>query len=394
MNSKNNRVEWAADQGVWLITETAGNPPRNLEDWAEEQAEMSSVSLVLSATNYATHWVSLPGVKGRHLNRALPFALEEVLIRDVSDYTVVPGGSLGGKHKAYVVESDLVDRLIELLAIHHLRLSALHPETAGYAGSQIVRSKSGWIVSLEGVFEGWVPDAALPAVLEGVSDKVQGEELTISASSMDEGNLLKTTISSGYPDSFDSISVSTSRPETKENAISLLQGKAATAGREKKPSPWWTGIASFAAIFAVFACGFLIVDNHRTAEQIDMVSNSSQKLYKQWFPGESTSNYESRFRRKLRSDGDTTDSAGFDSLMGNVAAAWAGLDQSKGSISIQSIRYSERIGEFLIDIDAQQQSDLQAFKAAIEARGLTAEISSAKADKDIVKGRVKVGGAA
>ena len=80
--------------------------------------------------------------------------------------------------------------------------------------------------------------------------------------------------------------------------------------------------------------------------------------------------------------------------MGNVAAAWAGLDQSKGSISIQSIRYSERIGEFLIDIDAQQQSDLQAFKAAIEARGLTAEISSAKADKDIVKGRVKVGGAA
>ena len=80
MNSKNNRVEWVADQGVWLISEAAGNPPRNLEDWAEEQADLGNVSLVLSATNYATHWVSLPGVKGRHLNRALPFALSLIHI--------------------------------------------------------------------------------------------------------------------------------------------------------------------------------------------------------------------------------------------------------------------------------------------------------------------------
>tara|TARA_Y100001934_G_C12378157_1_gene790508 strand:- start:3806 stop:4990 length:1185 start_codon:yes stop_codon:yes gene_type:complete len=394
MNSKNNRVEWVADQGVWLISEAAGNPPRNLEDWAEEQADLGNVSLVLSATNYATHWVSLPGVKGRHLNRALPFALEDVLIRDISDYTVIPGGSLGGKHKAYVVESDLIDRLIELLAIHHLRLSSLQPETAGYAGNQMLRANDGWVVSLQGVFEGWVPDSALPAVLDGVGDKVAGAALSISASSMDEGNLLKTTISSGYPDSFDSIMVSTGKSEPGDSTVSLLQGKAANVGREKKPAPWWTGIASFAAIFAVFACAFLIVENHRTSEQIEMVSSSSKDLYKRWFPGESASNYESRFRRKLRSGGDTADSAGFDSLMGSVSAAWAGLDQSKGAVSIQSIRYSERIGEFLIDVDAQQQSDLQALKAAIEARGLTAEISSAKADKDVVKGRLKVGGAA
>jgi general secretion pathway protein L len=379
MNSKNNRVEWVADQGVWLISEAAGNPPRNLEDWAEEQTEMSNVSLMLSATNYATQWVSLPGVKGRHLNRALPFALEDVLIRDIGDYTVVPGGSIGGKHKAYVVESDLIDRLIELLAIHHLRLSSLQPETAGYTGCQMVRAKDGWLISLEGVFEGWVPDSALPAVLDGVGDKVSGADLTIYASSMDEGNLLKTTISSGYPDSFDNITVSTGKSDPRDSTISLLQGKAASAGREKKPTPWWAGIASFAAVFAIFACGFLVVENHRTSEQIEMVSSSSKDLYKRWFPGESTSNYESKFRRKLRSGSDTSDSPDFD---------------SKGAVSIQSIRYSERIGEFLLDVDAQQQSDLQALKAAIEARGLTAEISSAKADKDIVKGRLKVGGAA
>ena len=63
-------------------------------------------------------------------------------------------------------------------------------------------------------------------------------------------------------------------------------------------------------------------------------------------------------------------------------------------MDVQGIRFSDRTGELLLDVTAKGQGELQAFKQGLEARGLTAEISSATADKDRIKGRVKVGGAA
>lgn len=392
MNNRHNRVEWQADQGIWLIYEAGeSSPPRNLEDWADEQTELASISLELAATNYATHWVTLPGVKGRHLNRALPFALEEVLISDISAYTVIPGGTLGNQHKAYVVETDLIDRLLELLAIHHLRLTSLIPETSVYVSGQAVRVTDGWNLIIDRRFEGWVPDVAMPSVLDAVCAEPTAQTLTITGNSLDEANLLKTTVSSGYPDAFDEIATSATAPACVESTINLLHGRASTISREERPRPWWAGIASYAAVLTIMGCGFLIVDNLRMEQKVEQVAEASRSLYKQWFPGESPSNYESKFRRKLRSGGESTGSAGFDSIMGEVAAAWSTM---KGGVEVQSIRYSERMDEFLLDVDAKEQGDLQTFKQALESRGLTAEISSAKADKGVVKGRVKVGGAA
>ena len=394
MDNNANRIEWLADQGNWLITESPGMAPRNLEDWAEEQPEMTGVSLVLAATNYACHWLTLPGVKGRHLVRALPFALEDMLVRDVSDYTVVPGGSRASQHKAYVVETDLIDRLLELLAIHHLRLVSLTPETTLLADDQIARADTGWAINIPGKFEGCVPDVALPAVLEAICGDTLDREVTLAVRSMDEGNLLKTTISSGYPDAFDDINIRVGEPKLVETTTTLLQGRNAAVHREKKPKAWWAGVASYAAVLTVLGCGYLMVDNGRKEQQILEVKQSSQALYKSWFPGESTSNYESKFRRKLRSSGDVSEDAGFDAVMGGVAAAWSSVASTDSVVQVQSIRYSERIGEFLLDVDAGQQAALQAFKQALEAQGLSAEIASAKADKDVIKGRIKVGGAA
>ena len=124
--STNDSIGRAADQTI------------DLEKWAEEQAELAPVSLLLSANNYAASWVSLPGVKGRHVNRALPFALEDMLIGDISDYTIIPSGSVAGRHKAYLVASDLVDRLLEVLALHHVRLVSLVPETALLVSGNII----------------------------------------------------------------------------------------------------------------------------------------------------------------------------------------------------------------------------------------------------------------
>ena len=77
------KVQWNAISGRWTVTAfdqtaTESSPVvHSLANWAETQADLTPVRLVLSACNYATHWVSLPGVSNRHLARALPYALEE-----------------------------------------------------------------------------------------------------------------------------------------------------------------------------------------------------------------------------------------------------------------------------------------------------------------------------
>ncbi|MEK9714112.1 MAG: type II secretion system protein GspL, partial [Thalassolituus sp.] len=179
MNTADLIVEWQADQGSWLIYSGSVDTARNLEDWAQEQPELSTVILKLSARNYATHWVSLPGVKGRNLSRALPFALEETLIGDIADYTVIPGDSVKGNHKAYVAETDLIDRLLELLALHHVRLTALVPETAGYESHQMIRHSDGWLLIKDSMFEGLIPDAALSSVFDHLTAKGSCGEISV-----------------------------------------------------------------------------------------------------------------------------------------------------------------------------------------------------------------------
>jgi len=392
MNTAELIVEWQADQGLWLIYSGSVDTARNLEDWAQEQAELSAVSLQLSSRNYATHWVSLPGVKGRNLARALPFALEETLIGDIADYTVIPGASIKGSHKAYVIETDLIDRLIELLTLHHVRLTSLVPETATLDTNQMIRHSDGWLIVVDPVFEGLVPEAAVSTVFDTLTETGSLGAFSLVTATIDEGNLIKTTLSSGYADAFEALTVSTALPLRRESKVNLLQGRVIAAHQEQRPAAWWRGIVSYAAVFTLAACGYLLVANYQLNHKVAEVTDNSRNLYKQWFPGESASNFEARFRRKLRSGDDTTSGTGFDAVMVNVAHAWS--EASKASVEVQSIRYSERMGEFLLDVTAKEQGDLQAFKQAIEGRGLTAEISSATADKGAIKGRVKVSGGA
>lgn len=395
MTTLNNLVEWHADKGIWTITWNGEgrSETTNLEQWAESQADMTQVSLVLSANNYTANWVSLPGVKGRHVARALPFALEEMLIGDIADYTIIPSGSVAGRHKAYLVATDLVDRLLELLTLHHVRLTTLKPETSLMAnGNRITRSRNAWVVSLPGHFEGYVPDNAMSALLESVANEKFDDVLSISTPNRDQANLLKTTIATGYPEAFDDISVSSESSWLDDSNVNLLQGRVFANAEEDTPAAWWRGIAAFAAFFAIISVIYLGVSNHQLSQKVDKVAESSLNLYKFWFPGERTSNYEALFRRKIRGEDTSQDNVNFVSIMAEVAHAWGG--NNKASIEVQSIRFSDRMGEFLIDVTAKEQADLQIFKQALEARGLTAEISSATADKGVFKGRVKVGGAA
>ncbi|MDF1763184.1 MAG: type II secretion system protein GspL [Oleibacter sp.] len=389
-----NVVRWHGDREEWTIQYIQDGTEATvlLATWAAQQPEMSSVKLILSATNYVTHWVSLPGVKGRNVARALPFALEDSMIGDIANFTVIPGGSANGNHRAYVVATELLDNLAELLELHHLRMVSLTPETNILGeGCVLVQDQHDWLISIPGYMEGRLPQGALPPTLDYLSSKVSAQVLHIWPENIDQGNLLQTTVSSGHGDTFTEIELHTGKPEHSVATVNLLKGRVSDVSERSSAPTWWGGMVVTSVAASVVLVVFLLLSNMQLQSNIQKVSNNSLSLYKQWFPGERTTNYEALFKRKLRGDA-VVGSAAFSDMMLGVSSAW-GVAGSN-NISIQGVRFSDRTGELLLEVLTPNQANLQAFKEAIEAKGLTAEIASASAEGNSIKGRLKVGGAA
>ncbi|MDF1642309.1 type II secretion system protein GspL [Thalassolituus oleivorans] len=387
------RVQWHATLGQWTVH--TNQEVKSLEEWADTLPELTAVTLQLSASNYVAHWVSLPGIKARMVNRAMPYALEELILGDLNDFTVLTSGSYKTYHRAYVVANDITERLLDLCELHHVRVQALVPETAALPLISSIQYDAGdWLIQLPGRFEGRVPEGAIAAVLESVLADFTADELIIVGNNLDQANLLKTSIETGYPDCFASIRVEPTSPALLSipATADLLSGKGLAQQETHKANKWWAGIAAMTAVFAVLSGLYLFADNRLKAQQVAEVRSQSLALYKQWFPGERVRSLERQFREKL-DGGATAGSGGFIAMMANVSRVYASASLQK-SIELQSVRYADRLDELVIEVTATAMGDLQTFKQALEKSGMTADIASATTDKGVVKGRLKVGGAA
>lgn len=397
------KVQWQSHQGVWLvapINSDFDSEGQLLSAWAEELADLTSVRLILSASNYSTHWLSMPGVSSRNLARALPFALEESLINDIDEYLIVPAGSANKKVRAYAVASDLVERLLQECELHHIQVRELIPETQCLPAQNLIRRQAnGWQVSLPGQFEGYVPDMAMTPVLETSLGDFKADELMIWAASLDQAQLLKTNLDTGFDDVFSTINITATTgndqiaEQLQGKLVNLLVGQfQVREAKEDKPAAWWRSLAGLAAVWLIASAVYLFIDNSALKQKEMEVRTASIKLYKQLFPGERVKSLDRQMREKL-AGGNSGESGGFISLINSTSRIYAAKGLQK-KLHLQSIRFNDRLQELVIEVKASSLGELQTFKQALEQEGLTAEVASATNDKDGVKGRLKIGGAA
>ncbi|WP_430462513.1 type II secretion system protein GspL [Thalassolituus sp. LLYu03] len=400
------KVQWQANAGLWLCAPLDKNQWQPLADWADAVADLTQVRLVLSPVNYATHWVSLPGVASRHINRALPFALEEALVDDVSQYLIVAAGQSDKKVRAYALSSDLVERLLEECSLHHLTVRELIPLTQCMnTGNSLLRSEqagsNGWLINLPGRFEGWVPDTAMSAVLDSLLDEEQEPlaDLIIGAPMLDQAQLLKSTIETGYSGRIGAIECRVS--DGLADMHSRLGGKLTNllTGQfqvrevtEAKPAAWWRPLAAMAAVWLVLLTAWLFIGQHTTRKQADQVYTETLSLYKSLFPGERIRMLDRQIREKVSGQG-TVQGDGFLSPVGTLAKVYATQNLQK-QVQVMSLRYNDKLQEITLEVQASSLNELQTLKAALEKEGLNAEVASATNDKDGVKGRIRIGGAA
>lgn len=405
-------IRWNVELETWFVAGLEQQLEQQLEqgleriqwlsfdEWASEQGDLSAFRFILSGENYVCRWLTLPGVQPRHLNKALPFALEESFIEDVSQYHIVTASKVGKfTHQIYCSKTDTLERLIEACALHHIQLRQLIPETSLIPTNCLLHYGEYWLINIPEVAEAKVHQSALIAYLEAVCTDLGDDvisSLTIIDKNLDAANLLKMQIETSFSDTFKAIEVQHGgfeQPRKKaleKDCKDLLTSQFRPAEiKIDKPALWWKPVAILAACWALFSFTQTVMENKRLIEQQQQVKEMTISLYEELFPGERVRFLERQIRTKINGGGKANDT-GFMVLLYKTSAAYQKVSQQK-QVEWQNVRYNVRQDLLVIDLTAKTIADIQQFKASLEEEGLEVEIASATNESNGVKGRIRIG---
>lgn len=408
-------IRWNVELETWFVSsfvpgqvkDPAAEQGQNrwlaFDEWAAEQSDLSQLRFILQGENYVCRWLTLPGVQGRHLPKALPFALEESLIEDISHYHLVTAGKVGKfTHRVYCSLVDNFNRLLEACNHHHIELRQLIPETSLIPDNSLVHDGNFWLVNIPGLGEAKIHESALSAYLEGLCNDLDSESqgtITLIDTNLDTANLLKTQIESNFAGIFKAVNVQHGSFSSLRNTA--LAGKCCdllTAefrpieAKKESITAWWKPIAVLAACWCVFSFTEISLENKQLIAQQAQVRSETIALYKRLFPGERIRFLERQIRTKVKGEGTQT-SAGVIVMLSQASKALQ-QDNLIQMIQWQSFRFNDRQNQLIIDLTAKTLAQLQSYKAALEQQGLVVEIAQATNDDKGVKGRLKIGASA
>lgn len=371
---------------------------QSLTSWAEAMPDLTQVSLVLHAKHYLVRWVDMPGVKARQQAKALPFALEESLIQEVDQYLILPDAQQGSKVRAYVIEEDFLDRLIQACKLENIELLNLIPVTAFVQEPWLIqRFEKGWFVNLYGHHEAWVSDLSLAVFLESCLDGINEKKLLIKAQGLDQAQLMRSNIETGFAEAFVDIDVQVESAdvlftqEPRSNAINFLANRLQHENKKESKPIWFKSLVILAAACLVIWFAHLNITTHQLENQSTQVRKQANRLYKQLFPGERIRALKRQFKAKL-SGSSEPNAVDFMNLIDKTAK----VHVQHSGVVFNSFNFSERNKKLALDVQAPTLSSLQSFKDALIQQGLDAEILSANNDQGKIKGRMsitKTGGA-
>jgi len=406
-------VRWNVELETWFVTpliQASSQAPDAIshhwlafDEWASEQADLSQVRFILQGENYTCRWLTLPGVQGRHLPKALPFALEESLIEDIRNYHLVTAGKFDKfTHRVYCSLLDDFNRLLEACDHHHVKLNQLIPETSLVPDNSLIHDGDFWLINIPGLGEAKIHESALSAYLEGLCndlDDASQNTITLIDSNLDTANLLKTQIESNFAGIFKGITVKHGRFEALRDAAltgkctDLLTAEFRPAEIKKnQPAAWWKPVAALATCWCVFSFTEISLENKQLISQQEQVKSETIALYKRLFPGERIRFLERQIRTKIKGNGGQVN-AGVMTLLSQASKALQ-QDNLNQMIQWQSFNFNDRQNLLVIDLTSKTLAQLQSYKAALEQQGLSVEIAQATNNEKGVKGRIKIGASA
>lgn len=333
-----------------------------------------AIELVLSVSNATLTEVELNRRQARHLEKVLPYMLEESLLNAPETLWFSYRKSKDGQHYPVVIcDKGVVAHIIEAFAQANVRLlgvwidadlwSELAPLQVAFAQSTLLlpSAHSGLRVPTEQV-------GATFAAL-GLAD-LAVEELPLSAHLVQQ---LEQRIQH-------------------RQGNNLLHGEFAPQATSAGQKMWrdWRPAAYFSAVVFALLCVLTMLQTREYQHAAQATQQQSVKLYQQYFPGSSPPQllqrqFETQLRRLQQSQ---QNNSAFMQLMYPVGQQFS--NSNFRQLTPRRIQFDERDGHLSLDVSATEFAFVERFSNVLKENNVTASIGNSRTESGQVRARLKV----
>ncbi len=340
-----------------------------LADAAEQIS--GPVRLVLSVADVLLTEVALNRRQARHLQRVLPWMLEEQLIGAPEQFWFASGRPGNGRYPVVACDKDALLRLLQACAELSLHVVGVAVD------AQLLAELSPCRLTVDGqtmiLADGNQGLAVAESDAEQILTVLGLNQLEDQSRPMVElFGVMRAAIQHG-------------------RQVELLQGdlRPAEQGSGPQLSGRWKQLAILTAACIALVALLMGSQIWRYQAAADQQLAQAVSLYNQLFPGDSAQPgyLENQFRSRLGRLGGTA-SGGFLGLMIPVGESLAG--QQGAGLSARRIQYDERDNSLTLDVEAGSYDSLELLRGRISDGGLQAEIANYRSQGESVTARLRV----
>lgn len=328
------------------------------------------IRLVLSVADVLVTDVVLNRKQARHLQRVLPWLLEDQLIDAPDRLWFASGKPVSGHYPVVACDRANLQHLQDLCAELGIWLRGVSVDVQLLAtlAPALIPLDHHWLVITENHQGLMIPDHDRQALLAVLGlEALPEQQLSLS----ELFQVMVASVRSG-------------------RHLELLQGELRPSEQGSGPrlSDSWRRVIVLAVASIVLVGILMVAQTWRYSAAAEQHWQQAATLYNQLFPGDrAQALLETQFRNRLSQLGGASQ-GGFMALMVPVGESLAG--RHNNGMSAKRIQYDERDNALTVDIEAADYDSLEALRSKISDGGLNAEIANYRSQGETVTARLRV----
>ncbi|WP_100640891.1 type II secretion system protein GspL [Marinobacter salexigens] len=356
----------------------------------------------------------IPAKQSRFINQALPYAVEEQIAQDIDSVHLALGLHTHDGYRVAAIDKDRMAQWLELFSgWPHTVLDAIYPDAA-----LLPMTEEGWSICLDGESAMMVSDrgewlsmqsenlgmfahtlatppsedvvADVPIVVYGTQTEFE-EQQAMLAELMTPGRL------SVRRESLELMPLELLAHAHHHHLcrpINLCQRDFSVKGGKASPLKPWKPLIAVAAVWFVVQVALEAGMGFYYQQQADEMRQQAMMVYRKAFPDDRRThagNVRRVIEGQLRMAGSDRPDADFVTLMKYTGQQYSNV-AGTGSVTFNSINYSQSRGELVVDVRAASYDRLSAIRNGLAGQGLDAKIGSVVNEASGARGRLTVSG--
>ncbi|MDD0842617.1 type II secretion system protein GspL [Pseudomonas sp. Gutcm_11s] len=332
--------------------------------------------LVLPIEAVTVCLVQLPTTKARWLQKALPFAVEELLAEDVEQFHLSVGGQLAdGRHRVYAVRRSWLAGWLALCENNPPQRIEVDADLLREEGSQLLCLGDRWLLGGSGEArlalrgEDWpqlvelcpLPRVAYVAAGQAAPDGVEHSHELASPLAW---------LARQYAE------------------CNLAQGPFA---RRESSGQWlrWRPLAALVGLWLVLQWGFNLAQGWHLQREGERYAEASATLYRELFPDDNKLiNLRAQFDQHLAE----AEGGGQQQLLQLLDQAAAAIGEEGARVQVQQLDFNAQRGDLALNLQASDFSALESLRTRLQEAGLAVDMGSASREDSGVSARLVIGG--